>query len=67
VGPQAGEAIVLWALALSQRLHIGAIAGLIAPYPTYGEVGKRAAITYFMRGLTSARVRRIIGWLRRFG
>ena len=67
VGPQAGETIALWALALGQRLHIGAMAGLIAPYPTYGEVGKRAAITYFMRGLTSARVRRIIGWLRRFG
>jgi hypothetical protein len=43
------------------------MAGLIAPYPSYAEVGKRAAITYFMRGLTSARVRRIIGWLRRFG
>ena len=54
-------------LALGQRLPIAAMAGLIAPYPTYAEVGKRAAITYFMRGLTSARVRRIIGWLRRFG
>jgi hypothetical protein len=43
------------------------LAGLIVPYPTYGEVGKRAAITYFMRGLTSSRVRRIIGWLRRPG
>ncbi len=67
VGAQASETIALWALAVGQRLPIGAIAGLIAPYPTYAEVGKRAAITYFMRGLTSARVRRIIGWLRRFG
>jgi pyruvate/2-oxoglutarate dehydrogenase complex dihydrolipoamide dehydrogenase (E3) component len=67
VGAQASENIALWALAIGQRLPIGAIAGLIAPYPAYAEVGKRAAITYFMRGLTSARVRRIIGWLRRFG
>jgi pyruvate/2-oxoglutarate dehydrogenase complex dihydrolipoamide dehydrogenase (E3) component len=67
VGAQASENIALWALAIGQRLPIGAMAGLIAPYPTYAEVGKRAAITYFMRGLTSARVRRIIGWLRRFG
>jgi pyruvate/2-oxoglutarate dehydrogenase complex dihydrolipoamide dehydrogenase (E3) component len=67
VGAQAAENIALWALALGQRLPIGAMAGLIAPYPSYAEVGKRAAITYFMRGLTSARVRRIIGWLRRFG
>lgn len=67
VGEEAGETIALWALALGQRLNIAAMASLIAPYPTFAEVGKRAAITYFMRGLTSARVRRIIGWLRRFG
>jgi pyruvate/2-oxoglutarate dehydrogenase complex dihydrolipoamide dehydrogenase (E3) component len=67
VGAQASENITLWALAIGQRLPIGAMAALIAPYPTYAELGKRAAITYFMRGLTSARVRRIIGWLRRFG
>jgi pyruvate/2-oxoglutarate dehydrogenase complex dihydrolipoamide dehydrogenase (E3) component len=67
VGAQASENIALWALAIGQRLPIGAMAALIAPYPTYAELGKRAAITYFMRGLTSARVRRIIGWLRRFG
>jgi hypothetical protein len=29
--------------------------------------GKRAAMTYFNRGLTSPLVRRIMGWLRRFG
>jgi pyruvate/2-oxoglutarate dehydrogenase complex dihydrolipoamide dehydrogenase (E3) component len=67
VGAQAAEDIAVWALAVSQRLNIGALAGLVLPYPTYAELGKRAAITYFMRGLTSARVRRIIGWLRRLG
>jgi pyruvate/2-oxoglutarate dehydrogenase complex dihydrolipoamide dehydrogenase (E3) component len=67
VGAQAAENIAVWGLAASQKLNIGALAGLILPYPTYAELGKRAAITYFMRGLTSARVRRIIGWLRRLG
>ena len=67
VGAGASENIAAWALAIGQRLTIGAFAGLTVPYPTYAEVGKRAAITYFMRGLTSARVRRIIGWLRRLG
>ena len=67
VGAAAGENIAIWSLAVGQKLKIGALAGLIAPLPTYAEVGKRAAITYFMRGLTSSRVRRIIGWLRRFG
>jgi pyruvate/2-oxoglutarate dehydrogenase complex dihydrolipoamide dehydrogenase (E3) component len=67
VGAQAGEAIATWVLAIGQKLNIGALAGLVAPYPTYGEVGKRAAITYFVRGLTNTRVRRIMGWLRRRG
>jgi pyruvate/2-oxoglutarate dehydrogenase complex dihydrolipoamide dehydrogenase (E3) component len=67
VGAAASENIAIWSLAVGQKLKIGALAGLIAPLPTFAEVGKRAAITYFMQGLTSSRLRRIIGWLRRFG
>lgn len=67
VGAAASENIAIWSLAVGQKLKIGALAGLIVPLPTYAEVGKRVAITYFMRGLTSSRVRRIIGLLRRFG
>jgi pyruvate/2-oxoglutarate dehydrogenase complex dihydrolipoamide dehydrogenase (E3) component len=47
VGPQAGELIGVWALAISARLKMSAIAGMIAPYPTLGEVSKRAAGAYF--------------------
>ena len=46
-GPQAGELIGLWALAISARLKMSAIAGMVAPYPTLGEVSKRAAGAYF--------------------
>jgi pyruvate/2-oxoglutarate dehydrogenase complex dihydrolipoamide dehydrogenase (E3) component len=67
VGAGAAENIALWLLAINQKLNIGAVAGVPAPYPTYAEVGKRAAMTYFSPGLTSPLVRRIIGWLRRFG
>ena len=67
VGAGAGEMIAAWTLAIAQKLNIRAFAGLIVPYPAYGEVGKRAAMTYFLRGLTSNQVRRIIGWLRRLG
>jgi pyruvate/2-oxoglutarate dehydrogenase complex dihydrolipoamide dehydrogenase (E3) component len=67
VGVQAAENIAVWALAVGQKLNIGVLAGVVLPYPTYAELGKRAAITYFMRGLTGAWVRRIIGWLRRLG
>lgn len=46
-GPQAGELIGLWALAISSNLKISAIAGMIAPYPTLGEISKRSAGAYF--------------------
>jgi len=47
VGPQAGELIALWALVLSKRLKVSAVAGMVAPYPTLGEISKRAASAYF--------------------
>jgi pyruvate/2-oxoglutarate dehydrogenase complex dihydrolipoamide dehydrogenase (E3) component len=67
VGAEAAENIATFSLAINQELNIGALAGLIVPYPSFAEVGKRAAMTYFTGGLTSPLVRRIIGWLRRFG
>lgn len=47
VGPQAGELIGFWALAISSGLKMSAVAGMVAPYPTYGELSKRAAGSYF--------------------
>ena len=67
VGAHAGELITTWTLALSQGLNIRAMTGIVVPYPTLSEIGKRAAITYFSPSLTSPRVRRLIGFLRRFG
>ena len=67
VGAGAGELITTWTLAVSQGLNIRALAGIIVPYPTLAEIGKRAAITYFTPSLTSSWVRRVIAWLRRFG
>ncbi len=47
VGPQAGELIALWALAISARVKLSAIAGTVLPYPTLNEVSKRAVSAYF--------------------
>jgi len=63
----AGDLIVPWALAVSRKLNIRAIAGMVVPYPTRAEVGKRAAMTYFTPVLSSRFVRRMIIFLRRFG
>ena len=46
-GPQAGELIALWALAISSGQKMSAIAAMTAPYPTLGEVSKRIAGAYF--------------------
>ena len=67
VGMAAGELITTWTLAIQRRLNIRALTGIVVPYPTLAEVGKRAAIAHFAPRLTSPIVRRIIGFLRRFG
>src|SRR5262249_45167554 len=53
VGEGAGELISAWTPFVGRRGGIGALAGIPVPYPTRAEVGKWAAATYFLRGLTS--------------
>jgi pyruvate/2-oxoglutarate dehydrogenase complex dihydrolipoamide dehydrogenase (E3) component len=65
VGPQAGELLGLWALAISSGLKIGAVTGMIAPYPTLGEVSKRAAGAWYTPSLFSEKTRRIVGFLKK--
>jgi len=67
VGANAGELINTWSLALSKSLKISDIARFIVPYPTMGEVGKRAAITYFIPTTRGKTIRRLIRFLRLFG
>jgi pyruvate/2-oxoglutarate dehydrogenase complex dihydrolipoamide dehydrogenase (E3) component len=67
VGAHAGELIQPWILAIRSRLKIGAMAEMIAPYPTLGEVGKRAAGNFFLPLLLTERTKRIVRFLRRFG
>jgi pyruvate/2-oxoglutarate dehydrogenase complex dihydrolipoamide dehydrogenase (E3) component len=66
VGPQAGELIGLWALVIANRLKLSAVANMVAPYPTLGEIGKRAAGAYFSpRLFESATVKRVVGLVQR--
>ena len=67
VGPHAGELIHPWALALSRKLKISAMARAMLPYPTLGEVGKRAAGSFYLPKLFSPRSRAIVRFLTRFG
>jgi len=67
VGAEAGELITTWTLAIAQNLNIRAFTGIVIPYPTLSEIGKRAALDFFTPSLTSSWVRRIIALLRLFG
>jgi len=53
VGPQAGELIHVIALAISQRLKVGAIAQLAPVYPTMSEILEPLAAAWYEQRLTS--------------
>jgi pyruvate/2-oxoglutarate dehydrogenase complex dihydrolipoamide dehydrogenase (E3) component len=67
LGAGAGDLILPWALAISQKLKIGALANLVVPYPTRSEASKRAAGCYYTPTLFSPRTRRLVRFLARFG
>jgi pyruvate/2-oxoglutarate dehydrogenase complex dihydrolipoamide dehydrogenase (E3) component len=66
VGRQAGELIGLWSLAISKKMKIGAIAGMIAPYPTLGELSKRVAGAWYTPSLFGEKTRKLVRFLLKF-
>ena len=63
LAPNAGEIILTWVLAISTGQKIGKMAGIIAPYPTFGDASKQAAGKFFTEKLFSDRTRRIVRFL----
>lgn len=66
-GHGAGELIAPYAVALAKGMTVGELSGIVLPYPTLSEAGKRAAGTYFLASLANPWVGRIVRFLRRFG
>jgi pyruvate/2-oxoglutarate dehydrogenase complex dihydrolipoamide dehydrogenase (E3) component len=60
VGANAGELIQPWVLAMTEGLKIRAIAAMVAPYPTLGEINRRVAVNYFSGFTSNPWVRRVI-------
>ena len=67
VGAHAGEIIHPWVLAISNGLKIGAMAQMIAPYPTMGEINKRAAGSFYTPSVFGPRMKAVVRFLARFG
>ena len=65
--PNAGELIQPWTVALYAKLKIGAMANYIAPYPTMGEISKRAAGSFYTPTLFSTRTRWLVRLLSKLG
>lgn len=67
VGPQAGELIGIWALAIANGLKMSAVANTVLPYPTMGEINKRAAGAYFSPKLfDNPWVKRLVGFVQKY-
>ncbi len=67
VGPQAGELIFTWTMAIQNRLKIRSVAETISAYPTLSDVNKRGAGSYFAPRLFSPRTKKLVNFLARFG
>ena len=67
VGKNAGDLIQIWALVIARKIKIGAIASSIVAYPTLGEIGKRAAGSFYTDRLFSPPMRKIVRFLASFG
>ncbi len=67
VGKNAGELIQIWSLAVSQGLKISAMTQWVAPYPTLGEISKRAALGTYALSAGNPLVRKVVTLLRKLG
>jgi pyruvate/2-oxoglutarate dehydrogenase complex dihydrolipoamide dehydrogenase (E3) component len=66
VGPHAGEVLAPLALAVSARMKVSALAGVVLPYPTLAEVAKRAAGAHFAPALfENPRVKQVVRLVQR--
>ena len=61
--PHAGELLQPWIFATAGRIGLRDIAEGIVPYPTLGEVNKRAAGSFFTPKLFSPATRRLVRFL----
>jgi pyruvate/2-oxoglutarate dehydrogenase complex dihydrolipoamide dehydrogenase (E3) component len=66
VGDQAGELISLWSMAIANNMTMAQVSAMVAPYPTYAEINKRAAGAYFTpRLFDNPTVKRVVGLVQR--
>ena len=66
-GHQAGELINLWSLVIANGLKMSQVSAMVAPYPTIGELNKRAAGAYFSpRLFENDRVKKVVRFVQKW-
>ncbi|MEN8236257.1 MAG: FAD-dependent oxidoreductase [Pseudomonadota bacterium] len=66
VSPHAGELLLPWSLAITEKLNIKAIAKSIVAYPTVSEISKRVAGSFYTPVLFGEKMRRVVRFLMHF-
>lgn len=67
VGPQAGEQIALWSMAIANNIKMSGISATVLPYPTLAEASKRAAGAYFTpRLFENSTLKRVVAFVQRY-
>lgn len=66
-GPQAGELLAPWSLAVTQGMKLSQMASAVIAYPTLAEANRRAAMSHFAPLAAKPAIRRLIGFLSAFG
>ncbi|MEO0637566.1 MAG: dihydrolipoamide dehydrogenase, partial [Pseudomonadota bacterium] len=67
VGEGAGEIINMWAFAVTHKMKLRDITAYVPPYPTMGEIGRRAAVSSFAPATKKPLVRNVISLLQKLG
>lgn len=67
VGAGAGELIAPWCVAAKAGLTVTDMAGIVMPALSRSDASRRAALSFHAATATNPRLRRLIGFLRRFG
>lgn len=67
VGDDAGELIAPWCIAMRAGLGVGDLAGMPLPATARSDASRRAALSFHATLTTRPALRRLIGFLRRFG
>lgn len=60
VGKGAGDIISMWAYAMANKQKIRSFTNFIAPYPTRGEISKRAGSAFYTKTLFSDKTKKLI-------